>query len=159
MPIYAAGIVLFRIVDDELQVLIAHMGGPFWAHKDARAWSIPKGQIEPVETPEEAARREFEEELGSAPPTGPMIALGGFAQPRKHITAFALEGDLDPDAIVSNEFEMEWPRGSGQIRSYPELDRAVWAGMGLARSKLVKGQVAIVEALYAALLAEGRIAP
>jgi predicted NUDIX family NTP pyrophosphohydrolase len=159
----AAGIVLFRIASGggaraELEVLIAHMGGPFWSHKDEGAWSIPKGEIESDETPEQAALREFEEELGSAPPEGTLVPLGGFDQSHKHITAFALEGDLDAGAIVSNEFQMEWPRGSGRLRSYPELDRAEWVGADIAGAKLVKGQVPIVEALRRLLVAQGRIA-
>jgi len=161
VPTQAAGIVLFRMAEGDggradLEVLIAHMGGPFWSNKDERAWSIPKGEIEPEETPEQAARREFEEELGSAPPDGPLVLLGDFPQSRKNVTVFALEGDLDARAIVSNEFEMEWPRGSGRRRSFPELDRAEWVGTDLARVKLVKGQVPIVEALRA-LVDQGRI--
>jgi predicted NUDIX family NTP pyrophosphohydrolase len=158
-PTPAAGIVLFRRTQDDFEVLIAHMGGPFWSRKDERGWTIPKGAIEPGETTEQAARREFEEELGSPVPDAPLLALGGFPQPRKHITAFAVEGDLDADAIVSNEFEMEWPRGSGRMQSYPELDRAMWADLELARVKLVKGQVPIIEALRDHLVEQRLIAP
>jgi predicted NUDIX family NTP pyrophosphohydrolase len=164
VPAKAAGILLFRVASgrseaDLLQVLVAHMGGPFWSRKDEGAWTIPKGEIEPGESPEEAARREFREELGLPPPDGPLRPLGDFPQTGKHVTAFALEGDVNPEAISSNRFEMEWPRGSGRVESFPEIDRAEWVDPGLAARRLVRGQVPIVETLRRLLVDQGRIAP
>lgn len=110
-----------------LRVLIAHMGGPFWARKDERGWSIPKGEYEDGDDPEVAAAREFREEMGSPLPVGERVALGTIRQSSgKRITAYAVEAGFDTTSVRSNEFEMEWPRGSGVIRSFPEVDRAEW---------------------------------
>src|SRR5262249_4659665 len=115
---HSAGLLLFRHVADGLEVLVAHMGGTFWARKDEGAWSIRKGEYEPDEDPRVAAAREFAEELGSAPPDGPWVELGDVRQSGgKVVTAFALRGDFDPATAVSNTFELEWPRGSGRIRT------------------------------------------
>ena len=131
-----------------LEVLIAHMGGPFWAKKDNGGWSIPKGEYEPTEEPRAAARREFEEELGSPPPDGDYLELGEARQSSgKIITTFAVQGDFDLDSFVSNLFEMEWPRGSGKLQEFPEMDRAGWFTLEEAATKLVKGQVPILAAL------------
>lgn len=144
----SAGIVLYRLRGAGLELLLGHMGGPFWASKDGRAWSIPKGIYEDGEAPLTAARREFEEETGSAPPDGPAIELGEIRQSSgKRVVAWALEGDLDPGAIRSNTFELEWPPRSGRIREFPEIDRAGWFSPAAAREKLVKGQVPFVERL------------
>jgi predicted NUDIX family NTP pyrophosphohydrolase len=136
----------------ELQVLIAHMGGPFWARKDDAAWSIPKGEYEPPEEPLAAARREFEEEMGSPAPEGPYLELGKTRlSSGKVITTFAVEGDFDLDTFRSNLFELEWPPRSGRMQEFPELDRAAWLPLDLAATKLTKGQVPILQALVAAV--------
>jgi predicted NUDIX family NTP pyrophosphohydrolase len=147
MPETSAGIMLYRRTGKALEVLLVHPGGPFWAKKDDGAWTIPKGLYESGEEPEAAARREFAEETGYAP-AGEMLDLGSFRQPSgKRIMAFALEGDFEPDRLVSNTFEMEWPPRSGKRQSFPEIDRAGWFGIAAARVKLLKGQVPILEAL------------
>jgi predicted NUDIX family NTP pyrophosphohydrolase len=117
------------------------MGGPFWEKKDRFAWSIPKGEYEDGDDALTVAKREFAEELGSSPPEGRPYELGTVRQPSgKRVTVFALEGDFDPSRVVSNEFTMEWPKGSGRMRSFPEIDRAGWFSLEEARSKLLKGQ-------------------
>jgi predicted NUDIX family NTP pyrophosphohydrolase len=148
----SAGVVLYRWRGGELEVLIGHMGGPFWAKKDERGWSIPKGEYAPGEEPFAVALREFEEELGSPVPAATFLELGEFKQPSgKVITVWAAEGDLDASACVSNTFELEWPPRSGQIIEVPEIDEAAWVDIDTARRKLVKGQVPIVDALVALL--------
>lgn len=143
----SAGLLLYRGAP-EVEVLLVHMGGPFWARKDAGGWSIPKGEYESGEDPLVVATREFTEELGAPPPEGEARLLGVVRQPSgKRITAFALAGDFDPTAIVSNEFELEWPRGSGRVRSFPEVDRAGWFSLDQAREKLVSGQVPFLDLL------------
>ena len=123
MPETSAGIMLYRRTGKALEVLLVHPGGPFWAKKDDGAWTIPKGLYESGEEPEAAARREFAEETGYAP-AGEMLALGSFRQPSgKRVMAFALEDDFEPDELVSNTFEMEWPPRSGKRQSFPEIDR------------------------------------
>ena len=110
-----------------VEVLLVHPGGPFWAGKDAHAWSIPKGEYDEGEDAETVALREFEEELGSPPPEGSRLFLGEFGPPsRKRISAWVLEADFDATHTVSNTFKLEWPPGSGQVREYPEVDRAAW---------------------------------
>jgi predicted NUDIX family NTP pyrophosphohydrolase len=144
----AALLVYRRGGDGGLEVLIGHMGGPFWARKEARAWSIPKGEYDEAEEPLAAARREFEEEMGSPAPGGAVADLGEQRQPGgKVIVTYAVEGDLDLSGFRSNTFTMEWPRGSGQVREFPELDRAEWMSLGRARDMLVTGQVPILDAL------------
>ena len=149
MPKRSAALLVYRRGgEDGLEVLVGHMGGPFWARKEARAWSIPKGEYDGAEAPLAAARREFEEEIGSAAPQGPVADLGELRQPGgKVIVTFAVEGDLDLSGFRSNTFTMEWPRGSGQVREFPELDRAEWMSLGRAADMLVKGQVPILDAL------------
>lgn len=148
MPVRSAGILLYRQAGVDLEVWIAHMGGPFWARKDDRAWSIPKGEYSEGEDPFEAARREFAEEMGSPAPDAEYAALGDFRQPSgKVITAFAGNAEFAPERIVSNTFPLEWPRGSGKIQSFPEIDRAEWVTETVARAKLVKGQLPILDAL------------
>ena len=140
------------MVDGDVEVLIGHPGGPFWARKDDGAWSIPKGEYTEGEDPWVAAQREFEEELGKPPPQGPRIELAPVRQPSgKVITAFAVRGDLDITDAVSNTFEMEWPKGSGRIREFPEIDRVGWFSVEQARSKLLKGQRPLLDQLLAAL--------
>jgi predicted NUDIX family NTP pyrophosphohydrolase len=148
----SAGLLLYRRghPDDEsvLEVLLAHMGGPFWARKEDGAWSIPKGEYDPGEDPFAAAKREFEEEMGSAPPLVAYRDLGSVPQPSgKLVTAWAAEADFDAEGAVSNTFEVEWPRGSGRLQSFPEIDRAVWFTAEVARVKLVRGQRPLIERL------------
>lgn len=148
MPKTSAALLLFRRVG-ELEVLIAHMGGPFWARKDAGAWSIPKGEYSSGdEEPLAAALREFAEEMGSPAPPGDPVPLGTVKQSGgKAVTTFAVEGDFDLAGFRSNTFEMEWPRGSGRMQEFPEVDRAEWVTVDVAREKLVKGQVPVLDAL------------
>jgi predicted NUDIX family NTP pyrophosphohydrolase len=122
MPKRSAALLLYKHTSDtRLEVLIAHMGGPFWSSKDARAWSIPKGEYEDGEDPRAAAFREFGEEMGSAPPGGPVIELGEARQPSgKVITTYAMRADFDASSIQSNTFEVEWPRKSGKMQEFPE---------------------------------------
>ncbi len=146
MPKTSAALLLFRR-RDRLEVLIAHMGGPFWARKDNGAWSIPKGEYIDEE-PLAAARREFAEEMGAPPPAGTVIPLGTVRQSGgKVITTFAVEGDFDLAGFHSNTFVLEWPRGSGRTQEFPEVDRAEWLPVDVAREKLVKGQVPVLDAL------------
>jgi predicted NUDIX family NTP pyrophosphohydrolase len=150
MPKTSAALLLYRHGTDGLEVLIAHMGGPFWARKDAGAWSIPKGEYTDGEEPLAAARREFAEEMGSAPPDGEVVPLGTVKQSGgKSVTTFAVEGDFDLAGFRSNTFELEWPRGSGRMQEFPEVDRAAWVSVDVAREKLVKGQVPVLDALLA----------
>jgi predicted NUDIX family NTP pyrophosphohydrolase len=144
----AALLVYRRRGQDGLEVLIGHMGGPFWARKNARAWSIPKGEYDETEDPLDAARREFEEEIGSPAPPGAVAELGEQHQSGgKIIVTYAVEGDLDLAGFRSNTFTMEWPRGSGQVQEFPEVDRAEWMSLARASDMLVKGQVPILDAL------------
>ena len=144
----SAGLLLYRRTAAAAEVLIGHMGGPFWARKDEGAWSIPKGEYEDDEEPLAVALREFAEELGAPPPAGAAVELGEFRQSGgKRVTVFAREGDLDASEVRSNEFEMEWPRGSGRMQRFPEIDRAEWMPLDRARAKLVKGQVPAIDAL------------
>lgn len=147
----SAGILLYRRVPS-LEVLLAHMGGPFFARKDDGAWSIPKGEYGPDEDAFAAALREFAEELGSPAPSTQLVPLGSVRQANgKVVTAWAVEGDLDAAAIVSNTFDLEWPPRSGRVQSFPEVDRAAWFDLESARPKLVKGQVELLDRLAAAL--------
>jgi predicted NUDIX family NTP pyrophosphohydrolase len=152
MPKTSAALLLYRHGTDGLEVLIAHMGGPFWARKDAGAWSIPKGEYTDGEEPLAAAFREFAEEMGSPPPDGEVVPLGTVKQSGgKSVTTFAVEGDFDLAGFRSNTFELEWPRGSGRMQEFPEVDRAAWVSVEVAREKLVKGQVPVLDALLAHL--------
>jgi predicted NUDIX family NTP pyrophosphohydrolase len=147
MPPHSSGLLLFRFRNSQLQVLLVHPGGPFWVKKDEGAWSIPKGLIKESESPLAAARREFQEETGFSV-DGEFIDLGELRQPsRKIVRAFALEKDLDETKIVSNKFSLEWPKDSGIMREYPEIDRAGWFGLILARKKILKGQAAFLDRL------------
>jgi predicted NUDIX family NTP pyrophosphohydrolase len=148
VPKLSAGVLLYRIADDGVEVLLAHPGGPFWARKDDGAWSIPKGEYTEPEDPWLAARREFREEIGLDVPDGPRVEFAPVKQPGgKIVTAFAVHGDLDVTDTVSNTFELEWPRGSGRIREYPEIDRVAWLSVAQARSKLLKGQQPLLDRL------------
>ena len=144
----SAGILMYRGSPPRVELLLVHPGGPFWAKKDRGAWSIPKGEYGEGEEPLAVARREFEEELGSAPPQNGFIPLGELVQPsRKIITAFALEGDFDPATLKSYRFELEWPRGSGRMQSFPEIDRAAWFALAETREKIQAGQAPFIDRL------------
>jgi predicted NUDIX family NTP pyrophosphohydrolase len=148
MPERSAGILLFRRRDNGLDVLLVHPGGPFFARRDAGAWSIPKGRYEEDEEPLACARREFAEELGSPCPDGPALELGEIRQRNgKRVTAWAVEGDLDADAITSNTFMIEWPPRSGRQQEFPEVDRAAWFGLNAAREKLLAAQTPLLDRL------------
>jgi predicted NUDIX family NTP pyrophosphohydrolase len=167
MPIRSAGILLYRQdlptptppgtsagTHDGLQVWIGHMGGPFWARKDAHAWSIPKGEYVDGEDPLAAALREFAEEMGTEAPGVEYRLLGEFRQSSgKLITVYTAEAAFDPEVINSNTFPLEWPKGSGRIQHYPEIDDARWFPEEEARLKLVKGQLPILDALIKATAA------
>lgn len=145
-PPLSAGVLLFRHRDG-LEVLLIKPGGPFWRNKDAGAWMIPKGGVEPDEVPAEAAIREFEEEtgmrLGAIPfPLAKVRQAGG-----KRVEAFAVEGDLDPDAIQSNEFELEWPPRSGRLERFPEVAEARWMSLAQAREMMLPSQLPLLDAL------------
>ena len=149
MPAKSAGVLAYRRTDGRLEVLLVHPGGPFWANKDDGAWSIPKGEFDAGENPEDAARREFAEELGvalSAPlrPLGEIRQRGG-----KRVEAFAAELDLDVEAITSNTFEIEWPPRSGKRQHFPEVDRAAWFDLATAREKINAAQRELVDRLAA----------
>ena len=142
MPTLSAGLLLYRRADTGLEVLIAHMGGPFWSGKDERAWSIPKGEYVLGEDPLIAARREFEEELGMPAPEVVYRLLGEFRQRSgKVVSVFAAEADLAVESVTSNTFPLEWPPRSGRIVEFPEVDDARWVSIDVARTKLVVGQV------------------
>lgn len=144
----SAGILLHRGTGADLEVLLVHPGGPFWAKRDDGAWSIPKGEYGPGEDAVLAARREFAEELGSEPPDGELTDLGEVRQKSgKIVHAWALAGDLDAATIVSNTFTMQWPPKSGQMREFPEVDRADWFTLANARAKINGGQAPLLDRL------------
>jgi predicted NUDIX family NTP pyrophosphohydrolase len=148
----SAGILLYRISDGGLEVFLVHPGGPFWARKDAGAWSIPKGEHGDAEDPEACARREFAEETGTALGPGALADLGTVRlKSGKRVSAWAAEGDLDPEAIRSNTFEAEWPPRSGRRQAFPEVDRAGWFALEAAREKLNPAQVPFLDRLRALL--------
>jgi predicted NUDIX family NTP pyrophosphohydrolase len=149
----SAGILLYRTGDaGVLEVLIGHMGGPFWARKDAAGWSIPKGETLPGEEPLDVARREFAEELGSPVPAAEFVDLGELrVSSGKVLTVWAAAGDLDAAATRSNTFLVEWPPRSGRMQEFPEIDRSAWFPVEQAREKLVKGQVPFLDRLLAAV--------
>jgi predicted NUDIX family NTP pyrophosphohydrolase len=146
----SAGLLPYRIRDGVVEVLIGHPGGPFWAKKDDGAWSILKGEYTAGQDPWQAAQREFTEETGLLPPAGPRIDFDPVRQPSgKVLTAFAVRGDLDISDVHSNTFEIEWPKGSGRLREFPEIDRVQWFSVVQARVKLLKGQRVILDYLMA----------
>jgi predicted NUDIX family NTP pyrophosphohydrolase len=146
----SAGILMYRGEPHARELLLVHAGGPFWANKDIGAWSIPKGEYDEAEDPLAVAIREFTEELGSRPMTGPtkFLPLGEIVQPsRKRIIVFAVAGDFDPATLTSNLFELEWPPKSGRKQSFPEVDRARWFAPAEAREKIQPGQAPFIERL------------
>jgi predicted NUDIX family NTP pyrophosphohydrolase len=151
MPKRSAGLILFRRRTDRLEVLLVHPGGPYFASRDAGAWSIPKGEYTAGEDPQAVAVRELKEETGVRP-LGSLLALGDVRQAGgKVVTAFALEGDLDPDTIRSNLFRLEWPPRSGRLQSFPELDRAGWFTLAEARHRILARQVPLLDQLTEAV--------
>lgn len=155
----SAGILVHR-ERDGLEVLLGHMGGPFWARKDAGAWTIPKGEYPPEEQPIDAARREFVEEFGIPVPEGELLDLGEVRQSGgKTVQAWALRADLDPADLVFGTFEMEWPRGSGRMTAFPELDRAAWFPVEEAAEKIVSAQRAFLVRLVEKLTNTPRSTP
>jgi len=153
VPVRSAGILLHRRTPSGVvEVLLGHMGGPFWARKDAGAWSMPKGEHTGEEPAETAARREFVEELGVPVPDGPLMPLGEVRQPSgKRLTVWALAADLDVSAVRPGTFALEWPPGSGRLKDFPEIDRAEWFDVEAARDKLVKGQRPFLDLLLGVL--------
>ena len=143
----SAGLLLYRKVDDSLEVFLVHPGGPFWAKKDDGAWSIPKGEFAEGEDALEAAKREFQEETGSEV-KGTFEALEAVKQAGgKIVYAWATEGDIDSSAIRSNSFSMEWPPGSKKIREFPEVDRGEWFALAMARKKILASQSPFLDEL------------
>ena len=146
-PPRSAGVLLFRERDGETEVLLIKPGGPFWRNKEAGAWMIPKGAIEPGESPAEAALREFEEETGTRLATVPFPLARIRQSGGKIVEAFAVEGDLDPDEVTSNEFEVEWPPKSGRFERFPEVVEARWMTLADARAMMLKSQLPLLDAL------------
>ncbi len=151
MSLHSGGVLLYRFRGDELQILLVHPGGPFWKKKDEGAWSIPKGQFEENESPLDAAKREFKEETGFDA-DGNFVDLGSIKQSSKKIIhAWALESDLDETKIVSNNFELEWPKNSGRMKEFPEIDKAGWFNIEQAKKKMQKGQLGFINRLMSKL--------
>lgn len=150
----SAGLLMYRLMDGNLEVFLVHMGGPYWAKKDLGAWSIPKGEYEPGEDPFEVAKREFLEEtsLAIAGKVAAFTRLKDLKQPGgKVISVWAFEGDCDATAIKSNTFSMEWPPRSGQFQEFPEVDRGAWFPPDIAKEKILKGQRPFIEELQSVL--------
>ncbi|MEU8679199.1 NUDIX domain-containing protein [Streptomyces sp. NPDC048560] len=155
----SAGLLLFRVMDTangpDAEVLLGHMGGPFWARREEAAWSVPKGEYTADEEPEAAARREFTEELGLPLPEGVWVPLGEVRQAGgKTVTVWAVEGEVDPGRAVPGTFTMEWPRGSGVQKEFPEMDRFAWCTPAEAAERLVVGQRAFLDRLRSHLRGE-----
>jgi predicted NUDIX family NTP pyrophosphohydrolase len=155
MSVHSGGILLFKYVDGRLRVMLVHPGGPFWAKKDEGAWSIPKGILEETEGALEAARREFKEETGFDV-DGQFIELGQLKQPGgKIVHAWALESELDVKNIRSNTFRLQWPKNSGNVKEYPEIDKAQWFDVNEAKKKILKGQAEFIDRLIEKLANRG----
>jgi predicted NUDIX family NTP pyrophosphohydrolase len=151
MPKRSAGLLMFRRRRADIEVLLMHPGGPFWAKKDNGAWSIPKGEYVEGEEALAVAKREFEEETG-ARPQGDFLPLGDVVQAsRKIVTAWGVEGDFDPATLVSNRFELEWPPKSGRKASFPEVDRAQWFSLAEAQQKILPAQRELISRLIDAI--------
>lgn len=152
-PKRSAGILLYRQREAQIEVLLVHLGGPFWSKKDEGAWFIPKGELEEGEQPLDAARREFREELGSEPPPGEPLELGTVKNKSgKLIYAWALAGDLDLASFKSNTFKLEWPPRSGKMREFPEIDRAAFFALSDAEPKLHQAELPLLQRLSALLV-------
>ena len=151
MPPLSAGVLLYRRGGAEPEVLLIHPGGPYWARRDAGAWMIPKGGVDPGEAPNEAAAREFEEETGFPLPAEPFPLCRVRQSGGKIVEVFAAEADFDPETLKSAEFEIEWPPRSGQLRRFPEADRARWMTLPEARRMMLHSQLPMLDALEAKL--------
>ena len=151
MPPPSAGILLFREREEGIEVLLIKPGGPFWRNKDVGAWMIPKGAIEPGETPVEAAMREFEEEIGHPLEAVPFALCSVRQAGGKLVQVFACKGDVDPTAIASINFEMEWPPRSGEVQTFPEAEEGRWMSIVEARQLMLPSQLPILDALEAKL--------
>lgn len=150
MPARSAGILVHRLRNGAVEVLLVHPGGPLWARRDAGAWSIPKGEYSDGEDPLAAARREFQEELGTSVPEGELVELGEVRQRSgKRVLAWAVPGDVDASAAHSNTFELEWPPRSGRRIEVPEIDRAEWFGLEEARRRINPAQTELLDRLLA----------
>lgn len=147
----SAGILLYRWREDRVEVLLGHPGGPYWARKDEGAWMVPKGALEPGEASVDAARREFSEEVGPMPDGIPVPLITVRQNGGKVVEVFALQGDFDPAAMVSSEFELEWPPRSGKMQRFPELDRVAWLDLVEADRLILKSQQPVLAALSALL--------
>ena len=148
MPKQSAGILLYRSCDREPEVFLVHPGGPFWKNKDLGSWSLPKGEYAREENPLAAAKREFREETGFPAPEGEYIALGELRQAGgKRVTAWAVEGECSAEEIASNTFTLEWPPKSGRMEEFPEVDRAAWFPLAVAKTKILSSQSAFLETL------------
>lgn len=155
----SAGLLLYRIGATGVEVLLGHMGGPFWARRDAGAWTIPKGEYGSDEAPLAAAKREFVEELGMPVPLGRLVPLGNVRQAGgKQVTAWAMLAEIDPDAIVPGTFTLEWPPKSGVLREFPELDRVRWMPVDEAIRLIVRAQAAFLDRLVTSLNDCGAVA-
>ncbi len=155
-PNVSAGLLMYRRSQNGLEVFLAHPGGPFWKDKDAGAWTIPKGVLDPDEDPLDAARREFSEETGLQP-TGPFVSLGSIRQRAgKTIHAWAWEGDADASTTFSNEMRTEWPRGSGRFITFPEVDRCEWFDPATAKARINPAQAELIDRLEALLAVENQ---
>jgi predicted NUDIX family NTP pyrophosphohydrolase len=150
----SAGLLMYRRHNGELEVMLVHPGGPFWAKKDLSSWSVPKGEYTNDEEPFEVAKREFQEETGFKA-EGKFIALTPIKQPGgKLITVWAFEGNCDASKIKSNTFKMEWPPRSGKQQEFPEVDRAGWFKIAVAKKKILKGQTGFIDELYKTLVGD-----
>jgi predicted NUDIX family NTP pyrophosphohydrolase len=148
----SAGVLLYRRAGEQLEVLLAHPGGPYFVRRDAGYWTIPKGEVDPGEELLDVARREFEEETGQRPPDGPIVELGSIVQKGgKVVHAWAIEGDVDPATTTSNTFEIEWPPRSGNRQAFPEVDRVEWFAPVEARKRIKSTQIPLIDRLEAAL--------
>ena len=147
MPVVSAGLLLYRLIDGEPEVLLVHPGGPFWQGKDLGSWSVPKGEVDAGEDPLVAARREFAEETGF-PVVGEARSLGEVRQlSGKRVHAWAVRGDVDPARLESNDFELEWPPRSGRVQKFPEVDRAEWFNLDEARRRILPAQIPLIDRL------------
>ena len=152
MTVESAGLVLYRVRDGKTEVLLVHPGGPFWKRRDEGAWSIPKGEMGPGESPLDVARREFQEELGVPSPEGEVLPLGSVRQAGgKVVHAWAAPGDLDVSRVSSSTFAIEWPPRSGRTQEFPEVDKAAWFDLDAARRVILAAQGAFLDRLEAQL--------
>lgn len=148
----SAGILVHRTGAEGVEVLLGHLGGPLWAKKDHGGWGIPKGELEPGEEPEVAARREFTEELGLPVPEGVLVDLGAVRQSGgKEVRVWAVAGEIEPSEVVPGTFTMEWPPRSGRLQEFPEVDRVAWFPLSQAADKILRGQLPFLERLQAKL--------